>query len=77
MEPFQDPLKLSAKFEWTVQLERAFVESKTKIVRLVKDRVKQFKSELVTCISTDYSNTGLGLILQLKTCKCPVISPLL
>ena len=75
MEPFQDLLKPSTKFEWTAQLERAFVESKEEIVRLVTDGVKQFKPERVTCLSTDYSNTGLGWILQQKTCKCPIISP--
>ena len=75
MELFRDLLKPSTKFEWTTQLERAFVESKEEIVRLVTDGVKQFKPERVTCLSTDYSNTGLGWILQQKTCKCPIISP--
>ena len=35
-----------------------------------------FDPELVTCLSTDFCKTGLGWILQQKTCKCQVISPL-
>ena len=45
------------------------------IVRLVKDGVKMFDPELVTCLSTDFCQTGLGWILQQKVCACPVISP--
>ena len=32
--------------------------------------------KLTTCLSTDFCKTGLGWILQQKTCDCQVISPL-
>ena len=75
MAPFRDLLKPATKFEWTSQLDKAFLDSKVEIVRLVKDGVKMFDPELVTCLSTDFCKTGLGWILQQKVCACPVISP--
>ena len=76
MAPFRELLKPAIKFEWTPELHRAFESSKVEIVRLVKDGVKMFDPELTTCLSTDFCRTGLGWILQQKTCQCPVISPI-
>ena len=75
MAPFRDLLKPDNKFEWTADLDKSFEESKVEIVRLVRNGVKMFDPKLVTCLSTDFCKTGLGWILQQKTCKCPVISP--
>ena len=75
MAPFRELLKPDKKFEWTAELNEAFENSKVEIVRLVKDGVKMFDPELVTCLSTDFCKTGLGWILQQKVCTCPVISP--
>ena len=65
-----------SKFCWTEELDKAFSEAKQEIVRLVENGVKIFDTELVTCLSTDFCKTGLGWILQQKTCDCKVISPL-
>ena len=59
MAPFRDLLKPSVKFEWTGELDTAFRESKVEIVRMVKDGVKMFDPELVTCLSSDFCQTGL------------------
>merc|ERR1711954_344359 len=75
MAPFRELLKPATKFEWTAELDEAFERSKMEIVQLVKDGVKMFDPNLTTCLSTDFCRTGLGWILQQKTCKCPVISP--
>ena len=40
------------------------------------DGVKMYDPELTTCLSPDYSDTGVGWILQQKICNCPVVSPL-
>merc|ERR1711942_90788 len=75
MAPFRELLKPDRKFEWTAGLDEAFKKSKMEIVRLVKDGVKMFDPQLVTCLSTDFCKTGLGWILQQKVCTCQVISP--
>ena len=38
--------------------------------------VKQFKPNLTTCLSTDFSKAGLGFILQQKNCKCTAVTPI-
>ena len=76
MAPFRELLKPAIKFEWTPELNKAFESSKLEIVRLVKAGVKMFDTELITCLSTDFCKTGLGWILQQKTCECQVISPI-
>ena len=76
MAPFRELLKPSNKFGWTEELDESFIAAKQEIVRLIQDGVKMFDPELVTCLSTDFCKTGLGWILQQKTCKCQVISPL-
>ena len=63
-------LSPKTEFVWNGPLEEAFVASKKEIARLLQDRVKAYDPELTTCISLDYSNTGMGWILQQKTCKC-------
>ena len=75
MAPFRDLLKAGNVFEWTEDLNVAFEASKKEIVRLVKNGVQMFDPELMTCLSTDFCKTGLGWILQQKTCKCKVVSP--
>ena len=76
MAPFRPLLQKNAQFCWTSELEEAFQHSKEEIVRLVIDGVKMYDPELTTCLSPDYSDTGVGWILQQKICNCPVVSPL-
>ena len=76
MAPFRELLKPDNKFSWTEELDESFIAAKQEIVRLVKDGVMMFDPALVTCLSTDFCKTGLGWILQQKTCSCKVISPL-
>ena len=75
MAPFRELLKPAVKFEWTSLLDKAFRDSKLEIVRLVKDGVKMFDMGLVTCLSTDFCQSGLGWILQQKVCQCRMVSP--
>ena len=75
MAPFRDLLRPARKFDWTPDMDRAFNESKREIVRKVRSGVQMFDPDLVTCLSTDFCQTGLGWLLQQKKCKCRVISP--
>ena len=76
MAPFRHLLSPKNEFKWDDSLERAFVASKKEIVRLIEAGVKAFDPELTTCLSPDYSKTGMGWILQQKTCKCMPVSPI-
>ena len=55
----------STKFEWTEELGACFEESKRKII---EDGVRSFDPLLVTWLSPDWCQDGMGWILQQKTC---------
>ena len=74
MEPFRELLKPSTVYDWTDELEDAFIKSKQEIICLIKNGVKQFKPDHHTYLSTDFSKAGLGRILQQKRCECTVYS---
>ena len=73
MAPFRPLLSPSSKFHWDAQLEEAFQASKLEIIRLVEEGVESFEPGLPTCLSTDFSKSGLGWLLQQKICSCAVI----
>ena len=41
---------------------------------MIQDAVKAFDPELTICLSPDYSNTGMGQIIQQKTYQCIPVS---
>ena len=75
MAPFRHLLSESQPFEWDEKLEKAFQQSKKKIIELIVEGVASFDVDLVTCLSPDFSKEGMGWILQQKTCSCPDIKP--
>merc|ERR1712215_555490 len=64
MEPFRKFLKPSTPYVWTDELDKAFRDSKHKIINLVREGVNQFDVDRHTCLSTDYSKSGIGWVLQ-------------
>ena len=75
MKPFRELLKPSTKFEWTELLQNAFEKSKHTIVDAMKEGVRLFEPSRPTCLSTDWSNEGIGFVLKQKHCHCPGSSP--
>lgn len=75
MEPFRVLLKPDSKFEWTDSLDQAFKNSKTTIVKEIEDGVKIFDKSRITCLSTDWSRSGIGFWLLQKHCTCPGSKP--
>ena len=72
MAPFCELLSTKNKrFYWDATLDAIFQESKQKIVQLIVDGVKSFKVDRPTCISSDWSKTGIGFFLCQKHCSCP------
>jgi hypothetical protein len=75
MAPFCHLLCQSTPFYWNDDLEVMFRRSKEKITELIADEVTSFDMELVTCLSPDYSQQGMGCILQQKRCSYDKIVP--
>jgi len=69
MEPFRQLLS-SKTFFWDETLDNVFESSKGKIIELVKDGVKTFEPKRPTCLTTDWSKTGIGFDLTQKHCDC-------
>ena len=71
MAPFRELLKTKdRKFYWDDMLDQAFEESKRRIVREIEEGVKTFEVNRPTCLSTDFSKTGIGYFLFQKHCNC-------
>ena len=58
------------KFEWTDELQTAFEASKKLIVEAIHDGVEIFDQTRRTCLTTDWSRSGMGYFLHQKHCDC-------
>ena len=75
MAPFRELLRTKDhKFYWDAKLDKQFEESKRNIVGEIKEGVKMFEMNRLTCLSTDYSKSGIGYFLFQKHCRCPTES---
>ena len=72
MAPFRDLLRTKEgnKFYWDDSLDELFNHSKTVITKHVENGVRSFEVNRATCLSTDWSKTGIGFVLQQKHCSC-------
>lgn len=71
MAPFRELLKTkNRKFYWDSTLDRIFKESKRRITEEIENGVRTFEVNRPTCLSTDFSKTGLGYFLFQKHCNC-------
>lgn len=73
MAPFRELLaSKTRKFYWDSTLDDIFQKSKQHIINEIIDGVKSFEIHRPTCVSTDWSRTGIGFFLWQKHCNCPV-----
>ena len=72
MAPFRELIKPKTKFYWDDTLSKIFEESKSLLIKLVKNGVRSFDLSKPTCLQTDWSKEGMGFLLLQKHCKCPV-----
>ena len=70
MAPFRDLLKRNRQFYWDGARDELFERAKAKIVEKVYKGVKRFDMDRATCLSTDFSRTGLGFFLLQQDCQC-------
>ena len=72
MAPFHEQLSSkNKKFYWNATLDGIFEASKKKIVELIIEGVRSFKMKRATCLSSDWSMTGLSFFLHWQHCSCP------
>ncbi|MEL6802988.1 MAG: RNase H-like domain-containing protein, partial [Bacteroidota bacterium] len=76
MSPFRKLLSPSQKFEWTDDLDKAFIQSKQVIISEITNGVQIFDKSLPTCLATDWSRGGIGFWLFQKHCQCKDGRPL-
>ena len=71
MASFRELLsKKHKKLYWDATLDKLFNESKLKIIDQIKEGVRAFEKNRVTCLSTDWSKAGIGYCLSQKHCNC-------
>ena len=75
MLPFRELLKPQSDFHWNDELDRVFQLSKSNIIREIESGVRIFDKSRPTCLSTDWSKTGIGFTLSQKHCKCVTEEP--
>ena len=71
MALFCELLSARKKFYWDDTLDHLFQESKCKVIAMIHEGVKSFKVNRPTCISSDWSKTGIGFFLCQQHCDCP------
>ena len=70
MEPFKPLLSPKTIFKWTDELETSFQQSKTELIKAIKNGVRIFDPSRKTCLNPDWSKTGIGYWLRQKYCSC-------
>jgi len=75
MQPFRKLLKSGERFQWSMELEDIFRESKDVIVQEIEHGVRIFDKTKPTCIATDWSKEGIGFWLLQKHCRCMPVRP--
>ena len=75
MAPFRRFLKPDTPFHWDEDMDSLFMESKLQIVHEIEHGVRIFDKTKPTCLTTDWSKTGVGFWLFQKHCSCIDIKP--
>ena len=75
MKPFKPLLSPKTPFKWTEKLETSFQQSKTELIDAIKNGVRIFDPSRTTCLTPDWSITGIGYWLRQKYCACNSPTP--
>ena len=62
MKPFKPFLSPKTPFLWTEELEHAFEQSKIELIKAIEHGVRIFDPLRKTCLTPDWSKTGVGYI---------------
>ena len=75
MAPFRLLLSPKKKFLWNDEIDASFNSSKQIIVDKIREGVKIFSLDKVTCLRPDWSKKGIGYFLLQKHCSCQEVLP--
>ena len=75
MAPFKPFLSTKTKFFWNDELDEAFENSKKALIAAIEHGVQIFDPRRKTCLSPDWSKTGVGYWLRQKYCNCDSDTP--
>ena len=70
LAPFRPFLSRKRRFQWSDELDRAFIDCKTAIADAIRHGVEIFDPNRRTCLRPDWSNRGIGYFLLQKHCLC-------
>ena len=71
ISPFSELLKHKSKFYRDEILEQLFQQSEAEIINSIQDSVRTFEINRPSCLTTNWSRTGIGFTLLQKHCECP------
>ena len=74
MSPFRELLSSKSVYLWTQELQDAFEKVKEMIVESVKEGIKSFDVDRVTCLNTDWRKVGISFAIMQKYCPCSKVS---
>jgi hypothetical protein len=74
MLPFRDLLKPGTAFQWHQHFQTLFGESKAQIVKEIEG-IRIFDPDRPTCLTIDWSKSGIGFWLLQKHCTCDKTEP--
>ena len=72
---FKQFLSPRKRLEWNEQLNSAFERSKIEIINAIKEGVRIFYINRLTCLHPDWSKTGISYFLSQKYCNCKSLIP--
>ena len=75
MAPFRQLLKPSTTLYWDGRLQRLFECAKSQILKEIIKGVHMFEKNRITCLATDFSKDGIGVLLTQKHCQCSDLTP--
>ena len=75
MTPFKPLLSPKTKFRWDAELDAAFRHSKAAIIEEVKNGVEISDPSRKTCLSPNWSTTGVGYWMHQQHCQCNSLTP--
>ncbi|CAC5424365.1 unnamed protein product [Mytilus coruscus] len=76
MKPFRALLKPSTTFSSTNELDEVLHKSKEIIIQEMKECVRLFYPDRMTCLATDWSVDGIGFFLMQKYYQCSSKTPI-
>ena len=75
MKPFKPFLSPKTPFLRTEELKHAFEQSKIELIKAIEHGVRIFDPLHKTCLTPDWSKTGIGYWLRQKYCSCSSDTP--